>query len=65
MKNIFVVIVELYFQNPFDEKYYNIKDIKTVLGDKINPNHDIYMDLVRQEFEDYKSFIERIEHNDS
>lgn len=57
--------VELYFQNPFDEKYYNIKDMKTVLGDKINSNHDIYMDLVHQEFEDCKSFIERIEHNDS
>lgn len=57
--------VELYFQNPFDEKYYNIKDMASVLGEKINPNHDIYMDLVREEFEDCKSFIERIEHDDS
>ncbi|WP_417088792.1 hypothetical protein [Megamonas funiformis] len=25
--------VELYFKNPFDGKYYNVKDIKTILVD--------------------------------
>lgn len=47
--------IELYFENPFDKNYYNIKDIKTVLGEKINPNHDIYMDLVYEEFKELKS----------
>lgn len=56
--------VELYFKNPFDDKYYNVKDIKTVLGEKLNPYHDIYIDLVRDEFNDYKTFIERIEHDE-
>ena len=26
--------IDLYFENPFDKNYYNIKDIKTVLGEK-------------------------------
>ena len=56
--------VELYFKNPFDDKYYNVKDIKTVLGEKLNPCNDIYIDLVRDEFNDYKTFIERIEHDE-
>lgn len=49
--------VELYFKNPFDGKYYNVKDIKTILGKKLNPCNDIYIDLVRDEFNDYKTFI--------
>lgn len=54
--------VELYFKNPFDGKYYNVKDIKTILGKKLNPCNDIYIDLVRDEFNNYKTFIERIKH---
>lgn len=41
-----------------------MKDIKTILGKKLNPCNDIYIDLVRDEFNDYKTFIERIEHDE-
>lgn len=42
--------VELYFQNPNDGNYYNVEDIYSVLGNSINPNHDIYMNTVLEEF---------------
>lgn len=42
---------ELYFYNEHDGNYYSVEDIHHVLGNSINPNHDIYMDTVLKEFE--------------
>lgn len=41
---------ELYFYNKNDGNYYSVEDIYHVLGNSINPNHDIYMDTVLKEF---------------
>lgn len=47
---------------PLHKKDYRL--FKIILGKKLNPCNDIYIDLVRDEFNNYKTFIERIKHDE-